>query len=185
MKKLVTFLALLPTLAFADLKLGTVDLMLLVRNHPDYDRNKTLLEATDKDNQKKLDDIKAEGDKMQAEGKKLAEQLRSPMLNEKAKGELEKQITDLQKKLIGLEQQYRGEAMRFRQEMQELEGRLLKTTTADLRKRINKYAENAKYDMILDKNAAPYSKDSFEVTDDLLREMGVDPAKAKGRDESK
>lgn len=185
MKTLVTLLALVPALAFADLQLGTVDLMLLVRNHPDYDRNKSLLEATDKDNQKKLDDIKAEGDKMQEEGKKLAEQFRSPMLNDKAKGELEKKIAELQKKLMGLEQRYRSEAMRCRQELQDLEGRLLKATTADLRKRINKYAENGKYDMILDKNAAPYSKSSFDVTDDLLREMGVEPAKAKGRDEGK
>lgn len=185
MKTLLTLIALVPALAFADMKVGTVDLMLLVRNHPDYDRNKALLESTDKDYQKKLDGIKAEGDKLQEEGRKLAEQFRSPMLNDKAKGDIEKQITDIQKKLLGLEQQYRSEAMRVRQELQDLEGRLLKTTTADLRKRINKYAEAGKYDLVLDKNAAPYAKSTFDVTDDLLREMGVDPAKAKGRDENK
>ena len=41
------------------------------------------------------------------------------------------------------------------------------------------------YDFILDSNAAPYSKKSFEVTGDLLKAMGVDPASAKGRDEGK
>jgi hypothetical protein len=39
--------------------------------------------------------------------------------------------------------------------------------------------------MSFDKNAAPYSRESLEVTDALLKDMGVEPGKAKGRDESK
>ena len=40
--------------ASAEMKFGTVDMMTLVRNHPNYDSNKTLLTSTDKDYQKKL-----------------------------------------------------------------------------------------------------------------------------------
>ena len=72
--------------SFAE-KFGTVDMLLLVRNHPNYDSNKTLLTSTDKDYQKKLDAIKGEGEKLQDEGKKLAEQLRNPMLIAKAKAD--------------------------------------------------------------------------------------------------
>ena len=61
----------------AEMKIATVDLMVLVRNHPSYDRDKTLLSSTDKDYQKKLELIKSDGDKLQEEGKKLMEQMES------------------------------------------------------------------------------------------------------------
>ena len=171
--------------ASAEAKLGVVDMLLLVRNHPSYDANKELLSSTDKDFQKKLDAIKAEGEKLQAEGRQLADQLRNPMLADKAKGDIEKQLMDIQKKLVAIEQRYRAEAARCRQDIQDLEGRLLKTTTDNLRKRIAKFAEEKGYDIVLDKQAAPYSKASFDVTDQVLLAMGVDPKDAKGRDEGK
>ena len=171
--------------ASAEMKLGTVDMLKLVRNHPNYDSNKTLLTSTDKDYQKKLELIKGDGEKLQEEGKKLAEQVRNPMLTAKAKEDIEKQLMEIQKKLMGIEQRYRSEAMRCRQDLQDLEGRLLKTTTDDLRKRISKFAEEKGYDMIVDQNATPYAKASFDVTPDLLKAMGVDPKTAKGKDEGK
>ena len=185
-KKVVSLCAAMVSLSlFAEAKFATVDLMVLVRNHPSYERDKTLLSSTDKDYQKKLELIKSDGDKLQEEGKKLAEQLRNPMLAAKAKTEVEGQLMDLQKKLMGIEQRYRSEAMRCRQDLQDLEGRLLKTTTDDLHKRISKYAEANGYDFILDANAAPYSKPSFDVTGEILKAMGVDPKTAKGKDEGK
>ena len=69
--------------ASAEVKFGTVDMVLLVRNHPNYDSNKELLASTDKDFQKKLAAIKSEGEKMQAEGKQLVEQRRNPLLADK------------------------------------------------------------------------------------------------------
>ena len=116
---------------------------------------------------------------------KRAEQFRNPMLADKAKADLEKQLMELQQQLMKIEQSYRAEALRIRQELQEDEGRLLKATTDDLRKRITKFAKDNEYDIILDKNAAPYSVTSLDVTDNLLKDMGVDPKKARGRDESK
>ena len=169
----------------AELKFGTVDMMLLVKNHPNYESNKALLESTDKDYQKKLEGVKSEGDSLQNEGKKLMDQMRNPMLTAKAKADIEKQLGEIQQKLMAIEQRYRSEAMRCRQDLQDLEGRLLKTTTDDLRKRINKYAEANGFDLIIDQTAAAYAKKSFDVTDGLLKDLGVDPTNAKGRDEGK
>ena len=180
--------ALAASIAFslsAEMKLGTVDLMLLVKNHPNYESNKALLKSTDKDYQKKMDGIKSEGDKLQEEGKKLMEQMRNPMLAAKAKADIEKQLTDLQQKLFGIEQRYRSEAMRCRQDLQDLEARLLRTTTDDLKKRIAKYAAANGYDLILDSNAAAYATSTLDVTDEMLKNLGVDPKEAKGRDEGK
>ena len=186
MKKLMFVMMMLAAMAAsAEMKFGTVDLMLLVRNHPNYESNRTLLRSTDKDYQKRVNAIKADGDALQEEGKKLADQMRNPMLTAKAKTEVEGKLMGIQKKLMEIEQRYRSEAMRCRQDLQDLEGRLLKTTTDDLRKRINKFAEEKGYDFIFDTNAAPYSKPAYSVTDELLKAMGVDPKNAKGRDESK
>ena len=171
--------------ASAEMKLGTVDMLLLVKNHPNYDSNKTLLTSTDKDYQKKLEKIKSEGDSLQNEGKKLMDQMRNPMLTAKAKADIEKQLGDIQQKLMGIEQRYRSEAMRCRQDLQDLEARLLKTTTDDLKKRIAKYAAANGYDLILDSNAAAYATSTLDVTDAMLKNLGVDPKEAKGRDEGK
>ena len=171
--------------AQAETKIGVVDMVLLVKNHPNYEPNKELLSSTDKDYQKKLEVLKAEGEKLQSEGKQLAEQLRSPMLADKAKGDIEKKLMDLQQKLISAEQRYRGEAMRFRQDLQDLEGRLLSATTTDLRRRIAKFADDKDFAIILDKQAVPFVEKSMDVTDDVLEAMGVNPKDAKGRDEGK
>ena len=186
MKKLVfAVMMAAATGAFAEAKFGTVDLMVLVRNHPSYDRDKTLLSSTDKDYQKKLELIKSDGDKLQEEGKKLMEQMESPMLADKAKADIKTKLMDIQKKLMGIEQQYRSEAVHFRQELQDLESRLLKATTDDLRKRIATFADANGYDIIFDSNATTYAKPSYNVTDAILKEMGVDPKNAKGKDEGK
>ena len=186
MKKL-TFMAvaLAAMVASAEAKIGTVDLMLLIRNHPNYDANKELLTSTDKDYQKKVEAIKSEGESLQAEGKKIAEQLRNPMLAAKAKADIEKQLMDIQQKLMGIEQRYRAEVARCHQDLQDLEGRLLKATTEDLRKRLKKFAEKKGYDLILDRTATPFAKAKYDVTDEVLQEMGVEPKNARGRDEGK
>lgn len=184
-KILLTAALIAANLAIADLKVGTVDMLLLVRNHPNYESNKALLKSTDKDYQKKLDAIKADGEKLQEEGKKLAEQVRNPMLTTKAKADIEGQLMDIQKKLMGIEQRFRSEALRCRQDLQDLESRLLKTTSDDLRKRIAKYAEANGYDLICDLNAVAFAKAEMDVTDAMLQVLGVDPKQAKGRDEGK
>ena len=186
MKKIVLAAVMaVATAASADMKFGVVDMMVLIKNHPNYDSNKELLTSTDKDYQKKLDAIKGEGESLQEEGKKLAEQVRNPMLAAKAKSDLEKQLMGIQQKLFGIEQRYRSEAVRCRQDLQDLEARLLKTTTEDIRKRISKFADAKGYDFIFDKTATPFAKPGYDVTDDMLTAMNVDPKTAKGRDEGK
>ena len=186
MKKLLVCAAFMAAaVAQAELKFATVDMLKLIRNHPDYERNERLLESTDKDYQKKVDAIKGEGEELQAEGRKLMEQHRNPMLNDKAKADIEKKLTDIQQKLAGIEQRYRSEAMRCHQDLQDLRQRLMKTTAEDLKERVKKFSEEKGYDVVFDSNATAYVKDSFDVTDAVLADMGVDPAKAKGANEGK
>ncbi len=186
MKKIIfgTIISLL-SVATAEVRIAAVDMMKLARNHPDYERNRNFLQGKEKDLKEKLDAIKDEGEKLQTEGRKLAEQFRNPMLNDKMKAELEKKLSDIQQKLISIEQRYRSEGMRGRQDLQDDESRMLKATTDDLGKRIAVFAEAKGYEFVVDKNAVPYCKASFDITDSMLKEMGVDPEKARGNDVGK
>lgn len=179
----VAVVALTAMSLFAEMKVGTVDMMVLVRNHPNYDTNKTLLTSTEKDYRKKMDGIRNEGDALQEEFKKLMDQYNSPMLNDKAKNDVKGKLQELQKKLMAVDQQYRNEAMNSRQQLQDLEAKLLKATTDDLRKRIAKYAGEKGFDLVLDMNAAPFAKKTLDVTDEVLKAMGVDLKDVKGRDD--
>lgn len=179
MKKLILMAAVAAaTAAFADLKIGTVDMMALVRNHSSYEPNKKLLTETEKDYTKKLDAIKAEVDEIQEEGKNLADQLRNPLLAQAQQKKLEKELVDIQAKYVAGQQRLRAEMMRSQQDLQDLEGRLLKATTEDLHEKIDAFAEAEGYDLIIDVTATPFAKKSFDVTPAILRSMGVDPDKA-------
>ena len=190
MKKLVLSLALVPCLAFsaaAAMKIGTVEMMTLVRNHKSYETNKRFLTDSEKESQARLDSMKKDLEKLQSDGQKLAEEAQNPMLAESKRKELEKQLVDIQKKFVGGQQALRSEAMRAQQELQSTESKFLKITSDDLHKVIDEFAEKQGYDLILDTTAAPFSKKSLDCTDGVLKAMGVDPAKAvkPGKDSGK
>ena len=178
MKKLMAVLAVVPMVAMAEMKIGTVEMMTLVRNHKSYESNKQFLSASEKESQAKLDSMRKDIEKIEADGRKLAEEAQNPMLAESRRKELEKQLIEIQKKYVAGQQALRSEAMRAQQDLQSMETKFLKITSDDLRKTINAFAEKNKYDLIIDSSAAPYSKKNIDCTDGVLKEMGVDPAKA-------
>jgi Skp family chaperone for outer membrane proteins len=180
MKKLVILTAALAaTTVFADMKIGTVDMFKLVRNHSSYESNRKFLVETEKDYARKIDQMKADLETVQEEGKKLTEQLRNPMLAAAAKAKIEKQLVDIQNRFLSGQQRIRSEAMRSQQDLQGHEARLLKATTEDLRAKIAAYAAENGYDLILDERGVPFRKPSLDVTAGVLTAMGVDPDKGK------
>lgn len=172
--------------AFADVRIGVVDMMLLVRNHPGYEANKTLLTNTEKDYKKRLESMKADLEAIQEEGRKLAEELKNPMLSAAAKSKAESDITAVQTRFLQQQQKMRNEALRNQQELSDLETRLLKAQADDLRKRIAVFADRHGYDIVVDSTAALYAR-GMDVTDDVLKAMDVDPkaARAAMSDEDK
>lgn len=186
MKKLMFLTVLVATCVAgaADIKLGTVDMYKLIRNHPQYENNKKLLENTDRDHQRKLDQIKASGEKLQAEGRKIAEQLKNPMISDQKKREVEEELMGIQQQLIGIEQEYRAAAMNAQENLRNLESNLLKSQSDEIKKSIANFANSKGYDFILDQTAVPFSKKAHDVTNGVLKEMGVDPKNAKDEDES-
>jgi alpha-D-xyloside xylohydrolase len=96
------------------------------------------------------------------------------MLAAAAKEKIEKSLVEIQNKFLAGQQRLRAEAMRSQQDLQDLEHRLLKTTREDLKKRIAKYAEKNGYDFVFDAAAMAYAKEAYDLTDAMLKDMGVE-----------
>ena len=163
--------------AFADLKIGTVNMVDLVKLHPSYETNKALLKSTDKDYKNKLDRRQDEVKAIADEGKKAQEDLSNPMLSVAAKASAQKKLEGIQRRYIAARQEMEAEVRRYQNELTELEARLMKLQTDDIRAKISEYAEKEGFDMIIDSTMLAFSKKALDVTDEFLRSMNIDPAK--------
>ena len=186
MKKLAIALACVTGLAaLADMKIATVNMVDLVKLHPSYETNKALLKSTDKDYKAKLDKRQDEIKAIADEGKKAQEDLSNPMLSASAKASAQKKLEGVQRRYIAARQDMETEVRRYQSELSDLESRLMKLQTEEIRAKITAYAKEKGYDMIIDSTMLAFSKESLEVTDDILRAMNVDPAKRKTLKEEK
>ena len=186
MKRIAIALACVTGLtALADMKIATVNMVDLVKLHPSYESNKALLKSTDKDYKAKLDKRQDEIKAIADEGKKAQEDLSNPMLSASAKASAQKKLEGVQRRYIAARQDMEAEVRRYQSELADLETRLMKLQTEEIRAKITAYAKEKGYDLIIDSTMLAFSKESLEVTDDILRAMNVDPAKRKTLKEEK
>lgn len=182
---MVAVCATLGLAALADMKIATVNMVDLVKLHPSYETNKALLKSTDKDYKDKLDKRQDEIKAIADEGKKAQEDLSNPMLSAAAKASAQKKLEGVQRRYIAARQDMEAEVRRYQSELSDLEARLMKLQTEEIRAKISAYAKEKGYDLIIDSTMLAFSKESLEVTDDILRAMNVDPAKRKTLKEEK
>lgn len=180
MKKILMGIALAAAVcASADMKIGTVNMVDLVRLHPNHESNKALVKSTDKDYKAKLDRQQESAKAIADEGKKVQADLMNPMLSASAKTAAQKKLEDVQRRFLAAQQELRSAAQHYQGELTDLETRLLKIETEDIRAKINAYAKANGYDIIADSTMLAFSRESIDVTDEILKAMNVDPAKRK------
>lgn len=180
MKKIVFALsAAVACVAFADLKIAVVNMPDLVKFHPQHESNKTLVKSTSKDNRAKLDRQQEALKAIMDDVKKAQEEYRNPMLSAQRKLEIQKNLESLEQKFMAGRQEMEAAVRHYQEELSDLESRLLRMETDDLRVKIADYAKKNGYDLILEKPLVGFAKDSLDVTDDILKVLGVDPAKRK------
>lgn len=178
MKKMMIGMALAAAMCVsAEMKIGTVNMVDLVRLHPNHESNKALVKSTDKDYKAKLERQQEAAKAIADEGKKVQADLMNPMLSQSAKTDAQKKLEDVQKRFIAAQQDLRAAAQHFQSELTDLETRLLKLETEDIRAKIDAYAKDKGFDIIADSTMLAFSKSSLDVTDDILRALKVDPAK--------
>jgi outer membrane protein len=186
MKKSIIAIAVAAALAAsADMKIGTVNMVQLVRLHPSHETNRNLIKSTDKDYKAKLDSRQDALKTIADEGKKAQDDLNNPMLSAAAKAEAQKKLEGVQQRFLAAQQDLRSAAQHYQNELSDLESRLLKLETEDIRAKITAYAKDNGFDLILDASMLGYAKESFDVTDDILKALGVDPKKRKEKEEKK
>lgn len=180
MKKIVLSMVLaVAAVCAAEMKIATVNMVDLVRLHPNHESNKALVKSTDKDYKAKLDRQQESAKAIADEGKKVQADLMNPMLSASAKTEAQKKLEDVQRRFLAAQQELRSAAQHYQGELTDLETRLLKIETEDIRAKINAYAKANGYDIIADSTMLAFSRESIDVTDEILKAMNVDPAKRK------
>ena len=114
-----------------------------------------------------------------ADVKKVQDEYRNPMLSASAKAGLQKKIESLEQKFMAGRQDLETAMRHYQEELADLEGRLMKMETDDLRDKIADYAKKNGYDLVLERPLVGYAKESLDLTDEILKVLGVDPAKRK------
>ena len=180
MKKTVIALTILASLsAAADLKIGTVNMIHLVELHPTHESNKTLVKSSNDDYKAKLDAKQDALKSMLDEARKIYDDMQNPMLSASAKADAQKKLDGMQQKVNAARQELLRSEQNYRETMNDLETRLLKMETSDIRAKISAYAKEKGLDLVIDSTMAAYATDALDVTDDILKAMNVDPAKRK------
>ena len=170
--------------AFGELKIGTVDMVTLVKSHPSYETNKKLLTDMEQDYRKNIDDRRDELDKLQEKGQKLADEYKNPMLAQTAKAKLETELTAIQKDFLAKQQEIRTVAAENQAHLAELESKLLKIQADDIKTWIAGFAKEGGYDFVFDAAAVAFARDGYDVTDGVVKFMNSHP-KAKVQNEGK
>ncbi|MBO5941434.1 MAG: OmpH family outer membrane protein [Kiritimatiellae bacterium] len=172
-KVLFASVCMLAAFVSADTKIGTVNLEILIKNHPSHESNRTLVKSTADDYRKKMESRQERMKSLVEEGKKFQSDWQNPMLSASAKADLQKKIEDVQKKLYAVQQEMRAEDQRYQEELADLQQRLFKIEKKDVEEKLAEFAKEGGYDLILDQAACGYAKPSLDVTDSILKKMGV------------
>jgi len=177
MKRVVLMLAavLAATAMMAQEKMAVVNMVDLVRFHPSRERDRKLMQDTEKEFQAKLDKQRDRFEQLRDEYEKAVKEARNPALNEKARAEAEDKAMKHRDVLAEADKDLRQEMQKLQRELGDLDTRLLRQVTGDIREVITKYAQEAKYNVVLDGSTMAYFDPKMDVTDVILTRMGVDP----------
>ena len=160
-------------IATAEMKVGTVNLETLIKNHPNHESNRTLVKSTADDYRKKMESRQEQAKALMEEGKKIQSDYQNPMLSAAAKTDLQKKMDGLQRKLYALQQEMRADDQHYQEELADLQQRLFKIEKKDVEAKITEFAQEQGYDLIVDVAACGFSKPDLDVTEDILKKMGV------------
>lgn len=153
-------LGLCSTTVLADTaKIGVVDLQKIMQSSTQM-----------KDIQQKLEkEFKPRRDKLVA----METSLKSDMEKFKRDGAIlsATEKKDLEKKIVGMQQQFERDGQQYQQELSTAHNEAMEGLYTKVRAAITKIAKNDKYDLIVQKDAVPFSSESLDVTDKVIKEI--------------
>lgn len=179
MKKMILVAAalLFATSAVYAQKTVVVNMVDLVRFHPSRERDRKLMRDTEKEYQAQIDKKRDQFEELRSQYEKLIKEARSPALNDSARQEAENKAMKTRDSLAEADRDLRQEMQKLQRSLSELDNRLLRQVTGEIREVVTAYAQEEKVDLVVDSTTLAYSNPSLEVTDEILKRMGVDPKK--------
>ncbi|MCR9192059.1 MAG: OmpH family outer membrane protein [Gammaproteobacteria bacterium] len=81
------------------------------------------------------------------------------------------QRKDLEKKIVGEQQQFERDGQQYQQELSTAHNEAMEAFYNKIRAAIAKVAESEKYDLVFQKDAAPFSVDKLDVTAQVMKEI--------------
>lgn len=140
-------------------KIGVVDLQRIMQTAPQM---KSIQEKLEKEFRPRRDKLV----KMEEELKKDMERFKrdTAVLSVDQK-------RDLEKKIVAAQQTFEREGQQYQQELSTAHNEAMEDLYTRIRKAIEVVALNEKYDVILQKDAAPFSGSQLDVTDHVLKNI--------------
>lgn len=81
------------------------------------------------------------------------------------------QKKDLEKKIVASQQTFEREGQQYQQELSTAHNEAMEELYGKIRKAITKVAETDKYDLILQKDAAPFTTEKLDITDSVMKQI--------------
>ena len=81
------------------------------------------------------------------------------------------QRKELEKKIVSVQQQFEREGQQYQQELSTAHNEAMENFYNKIRAAIARVAKNEKYDLVFQKDAAPFSVDKLDVTDHVMKEI--------------
>lgn len=145
---------------FADgTKIGVVDLQKIMQTATQM---KSIQEKLEKEFKPRRDKLVAMEDGLKKDMEKFKRD--SAVLSQTQKKELEK-------KIVATQQQFEREGQQYQQELSTAHNEAMEEFYNKIRAAIAKVAENEKFDVVLQKDAAPFSVDKLDVTAKVMQEI--------------
>lgn len=79
------------------------------------------------------------------------------------------QKKDMEKKIVSAQQQFERDGQQYQQELSTANNEAMEGLYAKVRSAIAKVAKDEKYDLIVQKDAAPFSVETLDVTDKIVK----------------
>ncbi|WP_415073311.1 OmpH family outer membrane protein [Legionella sp.] len=144
--------------AFADAaKIGVVDLQKIMQTSSQMKEIQQKLEKEFKPRRDKLVAMEAT---LKADMEKFKRDSAVMSTNDKK---------NLEKKIIAAQQQFERDGQQYQQELSTANNESMEGLYAKVRAAISKVAKEDKYDIIVQKDAAPFSADALDVTDKVVK----------------
>lgn len=78
---------------------------------------------------------------------------------------------EMEKQVVGRQQQFERDGQQYQQELSTAHNEAMEEFYGKIRSAIAKIAEREKYDVVLQKDAAPFSADKLDVTPQVMKEI--------------